>query len=73
MLKLIRQYRKTAYNSARLLGDYLPWLELWLGEPKAVRKIVRRQVNKKVGGAMGKFMFSGRGGAGGMLRKFLGL
>ena len=73
VLKLIRWYRKNAYVSARLLGNWLPWLALLGGDSKAPRMIVRRQVNRTVGGLFGKFFSSGRRGPGAILGRLLGL
>ena len=73
LLRLIRWYRKNAYVSARLLGNWLPWLALLGGDSRAPRMIIRREVNRRVGGAFGKFFSSGRRGPGAILAKLLGL
>lgn len=56
-----RRGRSGLYGLARAMGDVQPWLE---GD---LRKVVRRQVNKAIGRALGRGAF-GEGGGQSLLR-----
>ena len=81
LLQPVRRARQLGYTAVRRAGDYIPWAELLLaalsgdseGISYALRTVVRRHVNRWVGGAFGKFAYSGRGGFGALLRHLLGL
>ena len=65
-LMTFKRVRSQAYQIARMMGNVQPWIEL------DARKIVRRQVHRKVGKAFSK-MFFGGGGPSKIIKRILGL
>jgi len=65
-LRSYKRVRSTAYRVARMMGNVQPWIEL------DARKIVRRQVHRKVGKAFSKAFFGG-GGPAKLIKRLLGL
>ena len=65
-LRTFKNVRSTAYRVARMMGNVQPWIEL------DARKIVRRQVHRKVGKAFSKAFFGG-GGPAKLIKRLLGL
>jgi len=65
-LRTYKRVRSQAYQVARIMGNVQPWIEL------APRKIIRRQVHRKVGKAFSKAFFGG-GGPARLIKRLLGL
>jgi len=63
-LRSYKRVRSTAYQVARIMGNVQPWIEL------APRKIIRRQVHRRIGKVFSK-MFFGGGGPSRLLKRLL--
>jgi len=56
-LRTWKRARRTMYQAARWQGNWQPWIELGMLDPKAPRKIVRRYVHRKLGRIFSKQLF----------------
>lgn len=65
-LRTFKRIRSQAYQIARMMGNVQPFIEL------DVRKVIRRQVHRKVGKAFSR-MFFGGGTPARLIKRILGL
>lgn len=56
-LRTWKAARRKMYQVARWQGNVQPWMELFMLEPKAPRKIVRRYVHRKIGKVFARQLF----------------
>ncbi len=58
-LRSWKRVRQGCYRLARWQGNVQPWAELFMLDPKAPRKILRRAVHRKLGRIFSKELFGG--------------
>ena len=71
-LRTFKRTRRGLYAWARTMGNWQPFLELALLDPKAPRKIVRRQVHRVAGKFFSRQLF-GSGFIAKAIKSILGL
>lgn len=71
-LKTWKRVRQGCYKVARTQGNWQPFLETLMLDPKAPRKIVRRQIHRGLGKVFSKQLF-GSGGIAKLIKAVLGL
>lgn len=71
-LRTYKKVRSTGYRVVRTMGNWQPWLELFMLDPKAPRKILRRHIHRKLGRIFSKQLF-GSGFIARAIRSLLGL
>ncbi len=71
-LKTYKRARQGMYAWARTMGNWQPFLEMFLLDPKAPRKIVRRQIHRGLGRVFSKQLFGG-GVVGRLIKLLVGL